>query len=187
VNALVPATVRPGSAQVVVFNGSADAAPYPVQVEALRPAMLSLPPGYSPQSSYIAAVFPDFLTYALPPDLGYPNVATRRAKAGDTVVLFGMGFGAVTPNVPDGQIAGGANSLASQVAVTFTRTSAPVAGKVTYAGLMPGTVGLYQFNVAVPEIDIPAGLTSDDFVLVDVTVNGQHLGFPPALTFPYSK
>jgi hypothetical protein len=43
--------------------------------------------------------------------------------AGDSIVLVGIGFGPVTPDVPIVQIAGGPASLDASVAVTFTRTS----------------------------------------------------------------
>jgi uncharacterized protein (TIGR03437 family) len=187
VNALLPASIPPGSAQVVVTNGTAATAPYAVQVAASRPAMLSLPPGWSPQTAYIAAVFSDFLTYALPPSLGYPNVATRRPKAGDSIVLFGVGFGPVTPDVPIGRIADGPTSLNAPVAVTFARTATPVSGTVVYAGLMPGTIGLYQFNVVLPDIPLLPGETTDDFINVDVTVNGTHVATPLTLLMPFSR
>ena len=45
---------------------------------------------------------------------------------------------------------------------------------VTYAGLVAGTVGLYQINVVVPAIVMP-GQTSDYYVNVFVNVNGVAL------------
>ncbi len=169
VNALVPSTVAPGDAGITVTTGGQTSAPVTVTVKATQPALLSLPPDFDPNGAYIAALFPDFTTYALPP---YPSVPTRRPKPGDTIVLFGMGFGPVVPATPVGRIAPASTSLAASVAISFSRTGAPVPGAITYAGLAPGTVGLYQFNVVVPDIPLLPNETSDDFINVFFTADG---------------
>src|ERR1039458_9822073 len=110
VNAFVPSTVAAGSAQVTVANSTQTGAPFTVTVKAFQPGMLALPHTDNSQSQYLAAVFPDFATYVLPP--GYTSlVPTRRAQTGDTIVLFGVGLGPVTPNVPAGQVAAQASTL----------------------------------------------------------------------------
>jgi uncharacterized protein (TIGR03437 family) len=53
----------------------------------------------------------------------------------------------VTPDIPAGEIVAGSNALAS-----FQIYFAGVPATVTYAGLAPGFVGLYQFNVVVPNV-----------------------------------
>jgi uncharacterized protein (TIGR03437 family) len=45
-------------------------------------------------SQYVAATFPDGVTFVLPPVAGAP---TARAKPGDTIIFYGIGFGLVTP------------------------------------------------------------------------------------------
>jgi uncharacterized protein (TIGR03437 family) len=96
---------------------------------------------------YIVALFPDGVTYVLPS--GITNaVPTRRAKPGDTILSYGIGFGTVMPNIPAGQIVGQSNTLQSPVQIFFGGTPA----EVTYQGLTPTFVGLYQFNVVVPNI-----------------------------------
>ena len=67
--------------------------------------------------------------------------AFGRAKAGDTITLYGIGFGGVTPSIPAGQVVGQSNSLASNLVISFAGTPA----SVTYAGLEPNFIGLYQF------------------------------------------
>jgi uncharacterized protein (TIGR03437 family) len=62
--------------------------------------------------------------------------------------LYGVGFGAVAPNTPAGQIVQASNTLASPFVLMVGIRSAPAT--VAYAGLAPGLVGLYQFNVIVP-------------------------------------
>lgn len=169
VNALVPSTVAAGSADVVVTNGSLISAAFTVPMRASQPSLLVLPL-IAQGDRYLGAVFPDFATYALPQ--GYTTaVPSRRARAGDTIVLFGVGLGPVDPDVPVGQIAAQASVLKSQPAVSFNG----VAGKVTYAGLVAGMVGLYQINVVVPTIPMPSGQTFDDQVRVTMQVNGTTL------------
>ena len=76
------------------------------------------------------------------------------------MVMYGVGFGGVTPNVPAGTIVAAANSLPD---VTVTLNGVPA--EVQFAGQTSGLIGLYQFNIL-----IPAGLTGD--VLVKITVDG---------------
>jgi uncharacterized protein (TIGR03437 family) len=187
VNALVPSGVPAGAARVILTNGARAAAPYEVTVAASRPAILSMPPTLSPDTAYVAALFPDFATYALPPYPPYAALPARRPKPGDTLVLFGMGFGPVSPDVPVGRIATAPSSLLGRLAISFNRSAAPVSGTVTYAGLVPGTVGLYQFNVILPEIEILPGSTTDDFVNVNVVLDGQPVSVPPALQLSIEK
>lgn len=187
VNALVPAGVAPGKADVVLRTGSQTAAPYTVDVAASAPGILSFPPQLSPETSYVAAVFPDFQTYAVPPYSVDSSIPTRRPKPGDTIVFFGMGFGPVQPDVPIGRIAPGPAPLASTVEVKFSRTAGPISGKTVYAGLVPGTVGLYQFNVVVPDVPIIPVPTADDYVNVSVWVDGAPIPAIRSLYIPIEK
>ena len=108
-------------------------------------------------------------------------------KPGDTIIFLGMGFGPVSPDVPIGQIAAGPSMLAAPVEITFSRFAAAVPGMITYAGLVPGLVGIYQFNVVLPDIPLLPGETSDDYVSVDVYVNGNHITTPPSLMLSIEK
>jgi uncharacterized protein (TIGR03437 family) len=63
-------------------------------------------------------------------------------------VIYGVGFGSVTPNIPPGQIATETNRLSATFEVSFGKTPAVLA----YDGLTPSFVGLYQFNVTVPSV-----------------------------------
>ncbi len=99
VNAQVPSGVATGLQSVVVTTGGGVSLPYAVQVNAVQPGLLAPPVFQINGNQYVVAVFPpDGGTYVLPP--GVTNaVPTRRAKPGDTIVLYGMGFGPVTPNI----------------------------------------------------------------------------------------
>jgi len=94
------------------------------------------------------------------------GVMTRPAKAGETIVLWGIGFGPVDPPVAAGTAATSADMLTTPVQVSF----GSVAATVTYAGLVPGTIGVYQFNVMVPDV---ADNPETPFTL---TLGGQGLG-----------
>jgi uncharacterized protein (TIGR03437 family) len=72
------------------------------------------------------------------------SYATRPVKAGETLVLFGVGFGPTTPRVPAGQAFSGAAPTSNPVTVT-------VGARVAVVGFSGITeAGLYQINVTVP-------------------------------------
>jgi uncharacterized protein (TIGR03437 family) len=68
-------------------------------------------------------------------------------KPGDTIVLYGTGFGPTDPVVPAGQVPDGAASLTTPVTITIGGVTATV----TFAGLAPPFPHIYQFNVQVPD------------------------------------
>jgi uncharacterized protein (TIGR03437 family) len=121
----------------------------------------------SPYGSWVAALFADFTTFAAPP--WYPP--SRRVKPGETVILLATGLGPVTPEAPIGRVAPGPSRVTAAIDVYFSRREVAKA-TVTYAGLVPGTVGLYQINVIVPEVLYPE-LSPDDYVGLSVNVGGK--------------
>jgi len=88
--------------------------------------------------------------------LGYPTVA---ATAGDSVELFGVGFGPVNPPVPAGQPFSGAAATVAPVTVYLNGISITP----TFAGM--SSAGLYQLNIT-----IPSGLPTGD-VFLQATVS----------------
>jgi uncharacterized protein (TIGR03437 family) len=92
--------------------------------------------------------------------LGYPTVA---AKKGDTIVLFGVGFGPTTPAVRAGAAVATAGVLPSTSTLTFNINNVPV--KPDYAAVT--SAGLWQFNFN----SLPAGLGTGD-VPITATING---------------
>jgi uncharacterized protein (TIGR03437 family) len=84
-----------------------------------------------------------------------PGTTAAPAAPGETLVFYGVGFGPVTPSsVPvAGVIAQGQTSLATS---PFQFLIGNSQAEVTYAGFAPGYVGLYQFNVVVPQ-NTPSG------------------------------
>jgi uncharacterized protein (TIGR03437 family) len=96
------------------------------------------------------------------------GITTSPAQKGETLVIYGAGFGPVTPDGTRfaGRIPSGVSQIQAQVEIKIGDQVAPV----SYAGLAPGLVGIYQFNVQVPE-NAPSG----DLPLT-VSVNGVATG-----------
>lgn len=139
INAQLPWGVSTGGpVSVVVTNGSAASAAQSVQVASLSPTLFTI-------GGYAVAVNPDGSLAA--PAGAIPGVASHPATPGDSLVLWGSGFGAVSPSATTGD-----NSLDVLRTVTTppTVTIGGVAATVTFAGLSPQFVGVYQINVTMP-------------------------------------
>jgi uncharacterized protein (TIGR03437 family) len=72
--------------------------------------------------------------------------AARPARAGDFISIYCTGLGATNPLVGAGQ----AVSAATPTVATVTLSIGGRPASVTYSGLAPGFVGLYQVNAVVP-------------------------------------
>ncbi len=93
------------------------------------------------------------------------NSSSNPAKVGSTITAYLTGAGAVTPQPADGAAAGSDPlSTASGVTATIGGTNA----MVSFAGLAPNFVGLWQANIVVP-----AGITQAGDVPLVVSVGGQ--------------
>jgi len=147
VNALLPSNIGPGSLQLTVTSAGVASAPVNVTVYATQPGLLAPPSFRIGGNQYMVAQFGDG-TYVLPAG-AIAGVNSRPAQPGETIVIYGIGFGSVVPNIPAGQIAIGESQLSAPLQVLFAQTPAPEA---RYNGLAPNSVGLYQFNVIVPAV-----------------------------------
>ena len=145
--AQVPSDVGLGAQPVIVTTGAGSSVAQTVNVTLAQPGLLA-PGAFSIGGKrYLGAVFSDGFTFALPPG-AIAGVAAKRAKPGDVITLYGVGFGAVTPNSPAGQIVAQQNALAA----SFHLEIGGAPATLSYAGLAPGQIGLYQFNVTVPQV-----------------------------------
>jgi trimeric autotransporter adhesin len=152
VNAQVPLGVGLGSQSVAVTTADATSLPYSLTINAVQPGLCQ---GFSVNSnSYVIAVIGNNPPiYVLPAAASFNGVTSRPAHPGEVVMMFGNGFGPVTPSPVQGQLVQQLNQLNTPFQIYFGPTQATV----QYAGLAPGFIGLYQFNVVVP--DIPASDT----------------------------
>jgi uncharacterized protein (TIGR03437 family) len=93
------------------------------------------------------------------------GLVTRPVRAGETITVYGTGFGTATPYTAPETVVAEAAPLAAPVTITIGGVRATVA----YAGQIGS--GLYQFNVVVPAIG--AGEYK-----VEATVSGVATGAP---------
>ena len=146
VNALVPSNVATGMQPLTVTVGNLTSAAYSINVNPVEPG-LDAPPSFNIGGmQYAVAVFADG-TYVLPTG-AIPGLASSPAQAGDEIVLYGIGFGPVTPDIPAGELVEQANTLTSSFAISIG--GVPVVN-MPYFGLAPNYTGLYQFNIVVPD------------------------------------
>jgi len=80
--------------------------------------------------------------------------ASNPAKAGDDIAIFVTGLGSVSPAVKSGEAA--PSSPLSKVSATTSVSIGGMPASVSYAGLAPGFVGLYQVNAKIPA-GVPTG------------------------------
>jgi uncharacterized protein (TIGR03437 family) len=105
-------------------------------------------------SKYVAGVIPTANgsgaygggTYDLLGPSGFFSFSTRPVKAGETVELYGVGFGPTTPPVPAGQVYNGPGAQTPAGAVTVTIGGMPAT--VAFSGITEA--GSYQINVVIP-------------------------------------
>ncbi|GEM_PF-3403590 len=100
------------------------------------------------------------------------NSPGKPASPGSVVMIYGTGFGALTPTPADGQIQTGLATTNSAVTATIGGIPAPV----TYSGSAPGLIaGIMQINVRVPD-----GAGSDPAAPISLSVGP--FTTPPGIT-----
>jgi len=159
INFQIPYGLTAGSLATiqVVSNGAAGNL-RSVSINAVSPRMLAFVSFIAGGYGVIVNASDGSLT--LPSGTNVPGFTTHPAKPGDTITIYAIGFGQTTPAVVEGQPAPSTAPLASIANITSTFgggfNGRATNGKVTFAGLTPTLVGLYQANVQIPE-DAPLG------------------------------
>lgn len=130
INVLAPDDAAVGSVQVVVTTAGQASNAFAVQKSQFSPAFLLL------DGTHVAALHSDYSLVG----------SAAPAKPGETILLYGVGFGPTNPPRASGQVVTAAAPLVNDVQVTIGGATATA----TFAGLVQS--GLYQFNVTVPSV-----------------------------------
>lgn len=158
INVLVPYDLPVNAAtQLVVQRANAISVPVPTAVFDASPSILSANGTGSGQGHvYVIGAG------------GIETLANQDApaKAGDPLVIYCTGLGAVSPAVTGGSIAPSAPPAMASAQVTVTFGNQTV--RAGFAGLTPGLSGLYQVNTSVP-----SGVTAGDQVPVTISAGGK--------------
>ena len=147
--ALVPSTAPTGaSVTVTVTNSNGTSASFSLPVNPTEPGLLAPGSFKIGGNQYVAALFSDGQTFVLPQG-AISGVASRPARPGETITLYGVGFGPVSGAFMAGTLVTGPNTLDTPLQFQFGSTPA---ANPSYDGLAPSAFGLYHFNVVVPNV-----------------------------------
>jgi uncharacterized protein (TIGR03437 family) len=166
INALCPDIAISGSATPVSVQVSAQgnlSSSFATQVLPLAPGLFSDGQSVNPS---VLAVHLDGSLVGKPGDFG--SASTRPAVVGETISIFGTGFGPSVPPIPAGIIPPQPEPLAGSVSILIDTVTIQAA----YAGIV--AAGLVQINFAVPDPSIP-GFTSA-LLPMQVSINGSKTG-----------
>jgi uncharacterized protein (TIGR03437 family) len=165
VNAQVPNGVGIGPAAVTVTTSNGSSAPYTLTLNALEPGLLA-PPSFMIGGNQYVEAFNSDGSYTLP-TTSTLGLNSRPARPGETLVIYGVGFGPAAAGgipIPPGVVVTQTNSLINLMQMFFGGTQAvPI-----YQGLATEAIGLYQFNVTVP-----SSIANSDAVPLTFNVGGN--------------
>jgi uncharacterized protein (TIGR03437 family) len=164
VNVQAPDDSKTGAGMAIFLtNGASASNTVSMQKNSTAPALLA-PSSFNVQGQqWVVAQHTD-LTYVGKSGL-ISGLTFSPAKPGETIIIYGIGFGPVSPTIGAGTIATLSNSLTTKPVFNFGQTPATL----PYYGLAPNYVGLYQFNVTVPQV--AAGDMPLNVMLGSVTLN----------------
>jgi uncharacterized protein (TIGR03437 family) len=161
INAQMPFQVASGPAQLMVQDSSGATTFRTVTIAAGSPAIFTTT---SDGKGEAIAVHADFTPVR--------RAVLEYALTGETIILFCSGLGLVE-NFNTAGVAGPSSPLAN----TIIRPTIAMGGRpaqVTFSGLAPGFVGLYQINVVVPPGvggDVVTTVRVGDAISNEVTIN----------------
>src|SRR6185437_15977679 len=163
VNALVPEGIAPNASYpLVVVRGTAESVPVSLTVTQLQPATYTVNTSGSGPGIVTNAVTAQLIT------------ASNPAHAGDYLVIYGTGLGALegpSGETQPGDGAGAPGDVVFHTKATVTVTVGGVQTPALFSGLTPNLVGLYQVNLQMPD-----GVTPGDAVPVLITATDSATG-----------
>lgn len=152
INVLAPADDAVGPINVQVTTNGVASDTFSVQMQRLAPAFFLF------GNNNVAATHAD-RTYIGPTTL---FTGATPARPGETVTLFGSGFGVTNPAVPNGEVLTAAANLTSAVTIRIGGVDVTP----TFAGLRARSTGVYEFTAQVP------AAAADGDVPVVATIGG---------------
>ena len=159
INAQVPFELMAGTGSVTVqvTRGTESSEAQPIAIAAVSPGIFTLnQQGIGPGAILHAGDF-------------QPVNDSAPAQPGEFILIFCTGLGSVQPEVPSGDVAPTVEPLARTVTLPMVNI-AGIAADVTFSGLAPGFVGLYQVNVQVPA-GVPSGTQEVEIIIDGVPSN----------------
>jgi uncharacterized protein (TIGR03437 family) len=152
INVLTP-NLATGSVSVAVTTTAGTSSSFFTDTTAVEPSLFTWPgsPAVATHLDYSAAV-----------ENGTFSMSTVASQPGETIILWGTGFGTTTPPAPDGQVVPPGAYTLDGVSVTLGEQPVNVLG----TAMSPGLAGVYQIA-----IQIPASLANGNYPVV-ATVNG---------------
>jgi uncharacterized protein (TIGR03437 family) len=157
VNFVMP-VLKAGKAHIRVVTESQSGQELTVDIVPCAPALFSMEGGWAIATSATGQL--------LTPD--------APAKPGDTIVVYLTGLGQTSNRLPAGTIQPLADQILTLASLKVTLGGAPIdAAHLKYAGVTPGSAGLYQINLVVPD-----GVGTDPEIQVTGTTTTGGLKLP---------
>jgi uncharacterized protein (TIGR03437 family) len=164
VNAQLPSNIETGgTVPLSLTNANGTSAAVNLSVNPTEPGLLAPASFKIGANQYVVAQHADG-TYVLP-NGAIAGINSSPAEPGETIIIYGVGFGPVRPNIPAGEIVKEPNQLSASFEILFGQMPA-LPAQLPYFGLAPNFVGLYQFNVTVPSV------ANSDLVPLTFTLGG---------------
>ena len=140
ISAIVPYAIGSTIAQIQVINNNVPSNTVTEFVNLTAPGVFTVPPG---GVSYGAALHGDY------------SLVTEQnpAQIGETVAVYLTGLGTVNPTISDGSAGPASSATTNTIAADISGQTATI----SYSGLAPDLVGLYQINLT-----IPSGVSTGD-------------------------
>jgi uncharacterized protein (TIGR03437 family) len=160
INVQIPWEIGSGTGVVNVMVTTANGTSAPVAVN-FAPSMPGIFTAAAGGQLYAIAVNSSDSSLVWPQ--GLASTGSHPAKAGDVLIIYATGMGAVDHQPVDG----GIPSVLANTVATPTVLFGGVPGNVQFSGLAPQFVGVNQLNV-----QVPAGVTPGSTVPVQIKVNG---------------
>jgi uncharacterized protein (TIGR03437 family) len=151
---------QPVSTVTVTVNGVASA-PQTFSLSGIAPGLFAVNP--AGQGAVLISATGELAA----PTGSISGRAARPAQRGEYISIYCTGLGAVTNQPASGAAAGASSTTTATPGVTIGGMPAPV----TFSGLAPSFVGLYQVNVQVPDSAAPGSAVPVVLTIGSVTSN----------------